>query len=86
MLSLGGNIWQLNMNSQLKDNDLKYRYIKMQGRASPKILLRLETIFTYDRNKDSISVIRKQVKTYERLVKEQTEKIERARLYKSKEQ
>lgn len=33
-----------------------------------------------DRNKDSIAVIRKRVETYERLVKEQAEKIERARL------
>ncbi|HEY5591007.1 MAG TPA: hypothetical protein VIK55_08305 [Paludibacter sp.] len=80
LLSLGGNIWQFNRISQLKDNGLKYRYIKMQGEASQKNLLRLETIFTYDRNKDSISVIRKQVENFERLVKEQAEKIERARL------
>lgn len=39
-------------------------------------------VFTYHLNKDSISVIRKQVETYERLVKEQAEKIERARVNK----
>lgn len=80
LLSWGGNIWQLRKNSQLKDNDLKYRYVKMEGKASPQDLLRLGTIFTYERNMDSISVIRERVETYERLVKEKAEKIERKRL------
>lgn len=80
LLSWGGNIWQLIRNSQLKDNDLKYRYIKMQGEATSKNLLQLETIFTYEQNRDSISVIRKKVVNYECMVKEQAEKIERARL------
>jgi hypothetical protein len=76
LLSWGGNIWQLRNNNQLKDNDLKYRYIKMKGKPDSQYLLRLETIFTYSRNRDSISVIREQVENYERLVKEQAEKIE----------
>ena len=84
LLSWTGNIWQLRNNNQLKDNDLKYRYIKMEGKASSQDLLRLENIFTYDRNRDSISVIREQVERYERLVKEQAEKIEQARFKKSK--
>ena len=79
LLSLGGNIWQFSRNNQLKDNDLKYRYIKMQGEATSEMLFQLETVFTYDRNKDSISVIREQVETYERLVKEQAENIEKER-------
>jgi hypothetical protein len=48
--------------------------------ANHESLLNLETAFTYNRNKDSISIIRTRVETYERLVKEQAEKIERARL------
>jgi hypothetical protein len=80
LLSWGGNIWQLRKNNQLKDNDLKYRYIKMEGKASSRDLLRLETIFSYDRNRDSISVIHKEVENYERLVKEQAEKIEQKKL------
>lgn len=80
LFSLAGNIWQSSRNSQLKDNDLKYRYINMQGEANPEILLKLETVFTYNGNKDSIAIIRKRVETYERLVKEQAEKVERARL------
>lgn len=67
-------------NDLLSDNDLKYRYINMQGKANQETLLKLETYFTYNQNKDSISTIRKRVETYERLVKEQAEKIERARL------
>lgn len=80
LLSVTGNVWQFTRNSQLRDNDLKYRYINMQGEANPENLLKLETVFTYNRNNDSIAVIRKRVETYERLVKEQAEKIERARL------
>ncbi|MCG6188588.1 hypothetical protein [Maribellus maritimus] len=76
LLSWGGNIWQLRNNNQLKDNALKYRYIKMKGKASSQDLLRLETVFVYDRNRDSISVIREQIETYERLVKKQAEEIE----------
>ncbi|MFV0269407.1 MAG: hypothetical protein ACK5HT_19975 [Draconibacterium sp.] len=76
LLSWGGNIWQFRNNNRLKDNNLKYRYIKMKGKANPQNVLRLETIFTYSRNKDSISVIRKQVESYERLVRERAEEIE----------
>ncbi|MBW8332164.1 MAG: hypothetical protein K0M40_09105 [Prolixibacteraceae bacterium] len=38
LLSFGGNVWQLNRNSQLKDNDLKYRYIKSTNGISPENL------------------------------------------------
>ena len=81
LISLGGNIWQFSRNSQLKDNDLKYCYFKMQGKATPKNLHRLETIFTYDRNKDSISMIQKKVENYEWMVEKQAEKIEREKLH-----
>jgi uncharacterized membrane protein YhiD involved in acid resistance len=76
--------------SRYKDNDLKYRYIKMQGEADEENLYRLEKMFEYQ---DSIFLIRKRVGKYERLVKEQAAKLERAnrdkedleRLYKQKE-
>lgn len=66
--------------SQFRDNDLKYRYVKMHGSATPGELKALEMIFTYDPHPDSIRIIRRQVIQYERLVKEQAEKIEQARL------
>jgi hypothetical protein len=62
--------------SQYQNNDLKYRYIKMQGKTSEENLYRLERQFWY---RDSVAIIRKQVDKYELLVKEQAEKIERIR-------
>lgn len=70
----------MRQNSQLLDNDLKYRYIKMYGEANQEKLMGLETLFTYQRDEQQIALIREQVETYERLVKEQAEKTERARL------
>jgi hypothetical protein len=52
----------------------------MRGESTPGDIEALETIFTYDRNPDSIKLIRRQVVQYERLVREQAEKIEQARL------
>ena len=65
--SLAGNVWQFRLNSQLKNNDLKYRYIQMKGEINHEALLKLDTTFTYESNKDSIAVIQKRVETYERL-------------------
>jgi hypothetical protein len=62
--------------SQYKDNNLKYRCIKMQGQMTEENIYQLERLFE---NRDSIKIVRKQVERYERLVMEQAEKIERAR-------
>jgi hypothetical protein len=62
--------------NQYRNNDLKYRYIKMQGKTNEENLLRLDRQFAY---RDSVAIIRKQVEKYEELVKEQMERIERAR-------
>ncbi|MHB9142201.1 MAG: hypothetical protein ACYC25_10025 [Paludibacter sp.] len=77
LLSLGGNIWQLNRNSQLKENDLKYRYIKSTNGINPENLYKLEDIFRYQ--KDRIRGIRVKVEDYERKIKEAAERIERKR-------
>jgi hypothetical protein len=79
-LSLVLHIYQFDRIRLSRDNDLKYRYVKMHGEATPDDIEALETIFTYDRNPDSIQLIRRQVVQYERLVKEQAEKIEQAHL------
>jgi hypothetical protein len=76
--------------SQYRDNDLKYRYIKMHERIDEETIYRLEQQFNYN---DSIKIIRKQVERYEDLVKEQADRLERAKrnnekaekLYKQKE-
>lgn len=59
---------------------MQYRYIKMYGEANQEKLMDLETVFTHQRDEQQIALIREQVETYERLVKEQAEKIERVRL------
>ena len=79
LLSFGGNIWQLNSNSQLKDNDLKYRYIKSTNGINPANLNMLEDVFYYQRDKTKIREIRVKVENYEREVKEMAEEIERGR-------
>jgi len=61
---------------QFRNNDLKYRYIKMQGQTNEENIYRLERQFRYG---DSIKIIRKQVEKYEELVREQAEKLERAK-------
>lgn len=80
LFSLLGNFWQMQQNSQLSDKDLKYRHIKIYGEANQEKLMDLETVFTYQRDEEQITLIREQVETYERLVKEQVEKTERAHL------
>jgi hypothetical protein len=62
--------------SQYRNNDLKYRYIKMQGQTDEEKIYCLENQF---KQKDSIKIIRKQVEKYEELVREQAERIEWAR-------
>ena len=64
-----------------KDNDLKYRYIQMQGEIASAGLISLDSIF--DNRRDSVKIIRKQVKVFEENVKqraklnEQEERIKR---------
>ena len=60
--------------NQCRDNDLKYRYIKMQGQTNAENLYHLEQQFKFN---DSIKIVRKQVEKYEELVREQAEKLER---------
>ena len=62
--------------NQYRNNVLKYRYIKMQGQTNEENLYRLEQQFRYG---DSIKFIRTQVEKYEELVKQQAERLERAK-------
>lgn len=65
LLSFGGNLWQWNRNCELKDNDLKYRYIKSINGITPENLIKLENIFRIQRNKKKITEIRQSVEKYE---------------------
>ncbi|MDR2407130.1 MAG: hypothetical protein LBE13_03330, partial [Bacteroidales bacterium] len=62
--------------NQHKDNDLKYRYIKMQGHTDEEGLYRLEQQFKYD---DRIKIIRKHVERYEELVQKHAERLEKTK-------
>jgi len=60
--------------SQYRNNDLKFRYIKMQGQTNEESIYRLEQQFKYA---DSVRIIRNQVEKYEELIKRKVEKTER---------
>lgn len=62
------------------DNDLKYRYIKMKGEASPKRIENLENIFELNRDNDKIRQMRKDVEAYEDAVRKRAALAEQARL------
>jgi hypothetical protein len=64
--------------SSYNDNDLKYRYLKMQGEAKPETLYNLENIF--ENKRDSVKIIRKQVQQYEKVVIEEAKRLEKMRL------
>lgn len=61
-----------------KDNDLKCRYIQMQGEITPAGVIDLDSIF--ENRRDSVRMIRKQVEQYEKAVIEKAKRLERARL------
>ncbi len=62
------------------DNDLKYRYIKMKGEASPKQISELEDIFELNRDNAKIKQMREDVEAYEDAVQKQAALAEQARL------
>ena len=62
------------------DNDLKYRYIKMKGEATPRMISELEDIFELNRDNAQIEQIREDVETYEEAVLKQAALAEQARL------
>lgn len=67
-------------NVQREDNDLKYRYIKMKGEASPKQISELEDIFELNRDNAKIKQMREDVEAYEDAVRKQAALVEQARL------
>jgi len=61
-----------------RNNDLKYRYIQMQGEITPAGVIILDSIF--ENRRDSVRVIRKQVEQYEKSVTQKVKQLEQARL------
>ena len=80
MLLLVSNAYQFKRNIVLSDNDLKYRFIRMHGRANGADLDTLEVIFTHNKDKKLIGNIRNVVEDFEYRTRVRAEKLERARL------
>ena len=74
-LFLGWSIWLADTNMRLKNNDLKYRYIKSVS-SDNSFIHYLENVFEYDKDRKEIRNIRKKVKKYENDVKRRAEMIE----------
>jgi hypothetical protein len=64
--------------STYKDNDLKYRYVKMQGEITPSEIEKLEDFF--DNERDKVKLMRKEVEKHEKAVLEEAKRLEKARL------
>ncbi len=66
-------------NYDQRDNDLKYRYIKMKGEATPEMITELETLFELNRDNDRIIQMWQNIKDYEETIRQQVIKEEQAR-------
>lgn len=69
---------QRNEISSYKDTDLKYRYIKMKGEVTPQRLINLDNIF--ENKRDSVKLIRNDVRKYEKALIEEAKRLEQVRL------
>ncbi len=67
-------------NYNQEDNDLKYRYIKMKGEATPTTINELENIFNLNRNNSKIRQMLKDVETFEQTVHKKAQLDEQSRL------
>ena len=65
---------------QLQDNDMKYRYLLMQGQADGSTLERLENKFKWQRDERFIRNLTDSVLDFEERCRRQAEALERARL------
>ena len=62
------------------DNDLKYRYVKMKGEATPEQRVELGNLFGPNRNNGQIRQIREDVEAYEETIQRKAALTEQARL------
>lgn len=79
-LSLAGNIYQWKESIKLSNNDIKYRYIKINDGIDSKTLYKLETIFEYEPDKAQQKSLRQSIEDFERREPERAAEFERARL------
>lgn len=72
--------WSAKPNYDRIDNDLKYRYIKMKGKATPERLSELEEIFERNRDNTKIRQMKKDVEEYEWTIRQKIILEEQAKL------
>lgn len=71
--------WTAKPNYDRIDNDLKYRYIKMKGEATPERIAELEEIFELHRDNPKIREMKRDVEEYERTIQRKVQLEEQAR-------
>lgn len=71
--------WTARPNYDRIDNDLKYRYLKMKGEATPDRIAELEEIFELHRDNTKIREMKRDIEEYERTVKRKVQLEEQAR-------
>ena len=62
------------------DNDLKYRYIKMKGDATPDRIAELEELFELNRDNAKIRQMKKDFETFEKIARQKAVHDEQVRL------
>ncbi len=73
-------------NASLSDNDLKFRYIQMQGNASAKDFNELDSVFHFNRNSRKIKALRTQVEAFEENVRQRARILEQEERLKRKKE
>ncbi len=81
-LAIIANLYALESrpNYDQRDNDLKYRYIKMKGYATPAMISDLEETFELNRDPDKIHQMLNDVETFEEAVRKKAQLDEQTRL------
>ena len=72
--------WTAKPNYDRIDNDLKYRYIKMKGEATPERITELEELFELNRDNAKIREMKRDVEEYARTIRQKIILEEQARL------
>ena len=73
------SFWIYSLKAQVNDysdNDLKYRFIQMQGKADSEDFAILDSVFYFDRNNQKIKELQKKVEEFEENVKQRAKIIE----------
>lgn len=90
LMLLAMSIWNNSLrtqNASLSDNDLKFRYIQMQGSATAKDFAELDSVFRFNRNNRKIKAFRTEVEAFEHNLKQRARILEQEeRLKKDREQ